>query len=329
MKKFLKQLLYFTIPIVFLFIFILIPYPILDNEVLNSELERKITDLKIDTSKVNIVVAGDSRAERQLIPEVISKNTGFKVINIGASSCDLATVVAAIKKYYNNNPKIFFVISASSWQINDGANDPGYLSLKCFQKFKTTEKLILYRNELPEMGRMQTRLFEQFTKKVFNKKDVMSDKLKTNKELGFYGIEGLFKVKSKNLLREEFAYHPWYKNVSNNGSRWNIFQESLAEIKKMNSFFLIYQPPISQYWRTSTANSFIDKAEVEYSRKLSNEVQGSKNIEFLDFYNNEIAELNDSMYYDYQHLNRKGAETFSTLISKKIMTAYQKYYKLN
>jgi hypothetical protein len=323
MKKFIIQLLYFIIPFVLLPSFFISHYGFLDEDILNSELERKISTLKIDTAKINIIIAGDSRAERQLIPEIIKTNTGFNTINIATSSCDLVTVVSAIKKKYQYCSKILFVISASSWQVNDGAIDPGYLSLKCFQKLNTREKIVMFRKSLPEMIKLQLVLFKHVVKKVLHKEnDINIDGKKIN-EFGFLGIDGIFKVEKKNILEAGFVKHTWYKNNNNNGFRWTIFQKSLGEIENMNSFFIIYQPPISSYWRINTAKSFIDIAEIEYSKKLASEIQDSKNIVFFDFYSNEISELNDSMYYDYQHLNRQGAEVFSLMLSKKILTVYQ------
>jgi hypothetical protein len=298
-------------------------YPILDTEILNAELESKISILKIDTAKTNIIIAGDSRAERQLIPEIIKNITGINAINIATSSCDLVTLVSAIKKKYQYCSKIIFVISASSWQVNDGAIDPGYLSLQCFHKLNIREKFVMYRNSLPEMKLLQARLLYDFIKKVLHIGNKLDYDVKVISELGFYGVEGKFKVQTKNILEKTFVSHPWYKNNNNNGVRWTIFLKSLREIGNMNSFFIIYQPPISAYWRINTAKSFIDIAESEYSKKLAIEIQDSKNIEFYDFYSNEISTLNDSMYYDYQHLNRQGAEVFSVLLSKKILTVYQ------
>ena len=75
----------------------------------------------------------------------------------------------------------------------------------------------------------------------------------------------------------------------------------------------------------STSTLFIDVAEQEYSKKVKSEVEKYKNIVFIDFYNNDIPVLTDSMYYDVQHLNRKGAEVFSTFLSKKIVEIYHTY----
>lgn len=331
MKKFLLTVLIFLFPLVFLFVFGLIFPIILDDEVLNDTLESKITELKIDTTKITIVIAGDSRAERQLVPKTIMANTGINTINIATTSCDLVTFVSAIKKKYASASNIIFIISASSWQINDGATDLGYLSMKAFQQLSLLQKFMIYKNNLSEMIRMYKSLILSGIKYCFyrllHKKNGINFSKDDNiiKNLGFYEIKGSLNSQSDSInLMNKIMHHPWYKNINNNGVRWLIFQKALFEIGNMKSLFIIYQPPISDYWRVNTENSFIDRAEIEYSKKLSAEIKKYRNVIFFDFYNNGISALNDNMYYDPQHLNGQGAEEFSIVFSQKILEVYQK-----
>jgi hypothetical protein len=286
-----------------------------EDDILNEFVENKTAELLIENDKINIIIAGDSRAEWQLSPKIIKENTGFNTINIAADACDLVTTVAAIKKKYKSCPKNIFVISVSSWQINDGAIDPGSLSLKCFQELTLIEKLKLYRRNLLEMIRMEVQLSESYEKAmVRSKREPIQIK-----EGGFHGIDGnlLKKFKVEDIERK-IPLHPWYKNIQNEGARWLLFQRALKDLGKMNSSVIIYQPPVSPIWRKKTTGSVIDHAEVEYSRKISNEIKKYKNIYFLDFYNNDIKLLNDTLYSDIQHLNSKGAEVFSSYLSNQI-----------
>ncbi|MEO7177108.1 MAG: hypothetical protein ABIV51_14350 [Saprospiraceae bacterium] len=323
MKRFAIQLLKFAIPFVLLFSLFLSDFPVLNYEILNSELEEKIISLKIDTSRLNIIIAGDSRAERQLMPAIFNTNTGLSTINIATTGCDLVTVVSAIKKKYADSAKLCFIISASSWQVNDGAIDHGYLSLNCFQKLSKIGKFILYKKYLSELLGMQVQLFKEFVHSVVGNRNCLRIDSNAYPELGFIGIEGRFKVQDKSSLNTLLSNHSWYKNNSNSGFRWAIFQNSLKELEKINAPCIIYQPPVSSYWKSNTENSFIDIAEMDYSRKVTMEIQKYKNIVFFDFYSNDIRELDDSMYYDYQHLNRQGAEIFSGFLAKKFMESYE------
>jgi len=318
MKKYITQLILFSIsPLVIFVGFILFSLP--NNQILNISLETKIKKLEVDTSKINIIIAGDSRAERQLIPEIINQYTYFSTINIATSSCDLITVTTAIENKYSTKSNIIYVISASSWQINDGAIDPGYLSENCFNNLTMTEKFKIYHQNLSEAKRLQLQLIKTSTKK--KKLSYNSDIIN---ELGFHGIEKTLNCEfADNYFNETNISHPWYKNLNNDGVRWLLFQKALKKLGKINSTFIIYNPPVSDCWRSYTKNTVIDIAEKQYSQKLEIEIEKYTNIVFYDFYNNKINELNDSLYYDGQHLNKEGAKIFSTIISSKILNVVE------
>jgi hypothetical protein len=331
MKKFLIRLLFFlVIPLVLFTAGYFFLGVALDDEILHPSLESKIQALEIDTAGFNIIVTGDSRAERHLSPAVIKHHTGFNTINIGFTGNDLLTTLAAIKKYYPGT-RFLFVVSASSWQINDGAISPGYLSLKCFQEMTFVEKFMIYKKKLSELRRLEVQLMEQYVKsitgKLLNKKADEEHDPQIIREQGFFGVTGFIKNSGDSDLKKITQAHQFYKNVKNNGIRWNIFRDAMQEIGNMNSTFIIIQPPASPVWKKFTDNNFIGIAEKEYSEKLCSEAAKYPNITCLDHYRNEIKELNDSMYYDIQHLNRKGAEFYSALVSQQIMLSLEKNKK--
>lgn len=128
------------------------------------------------------------------------------------------------------------------------------------------------------------------------------------------------KIKTDSLeIKRLLDSHPWYKNISINGARWRVFRDALNEINQDNSSFIIYQPPVSKSWKKITKNTFIHDSEMEYSNKLEELTNKYSNIEFYDYYTNDINELSNKMYYDYQHLNQMGAKIFSENISNKII----------
>lgn len=325
MKKLFIKIIYLIIfPIAIILIINPIHSIILHNKVLNDQLEEKLLQYPIDANTNNIIIAGDSRAERQLSPYIIKKITGINTINIATSSCDIVTLFAAIKKYYSSFSKSIFVISVSSFQINDGSIDKGYLSLKCFENLTLTDKISLYKINLLEMIRLEIELTKFDIKYLFNWQ--LYNKIPNSKfcsiinyESGFFPQEGTLNHKYKYIDLEEFTFtHPWYKNCKTNGARWLVLKKTLSEMGNINLHFILYQPPISPFWRFVTKNTFIDSTEKDYSQKLKIECNKYKNITFWDFYNNDIKFLNDSMYYDIQHLNKCGAEVFSNIISKKL-----------
>ena len=271
--------------------------------------------MHIDSDSLNVVVGGDSRGERQLIPYSIESNTGFNTINICVDAGEIVSLSYALDAYdtYNN----VYIISASSWQINDGANATGYLSQKCFQKLTLREKLIIYQKNIFELFRLESSLIrlkmKYFLSKNSEKEDFFYDE-EIITEFGFLGIEDTLKIDHE-FLGTLINSHNWYNDLNNNGVRWRIFKEAFNKLGEKDALIIFYQPPVSPIWKEKTRNTVISRAEEEYSKKLDSLCSQYENIVFYDFYNNDINSLGNIMYYDYQHLNRNGAEIFSELFS--------------
>jgi hypothetical protein len=157
LKKFIQQLLIFLAISILPFVVLAITLDkILDEYPLDNFMESKISLLQLEDNTLNIVVGGDSRGERQLIPDVIKSNTGHNTINVCVDAGEVVTLSYALDTYDNYNN--VYILSASSWQINDGANAAGYVSQKCFQKLTPQEKLTIYQNKLFELFRMESTL---------------------------------------------------------------------------------------------------------------------------------------------------------------------------
>jgi hypothetical protein len=313
MKKFILKSSKFILFPVFIFFIIdtLINIYSFDKG-LNSLIDAKISKLPIIEGKMNIVIAGDSRAERQLIPEIIEKKTGFNTINIAVSNGEIISTVTAIKKKYSTS-NFIFVISASSWQINDGATSPGYLSEKCFQKATIFEKIKLYKNDVVGFTKIYGRLIGEFTSSISYPNYNYDEEIIKNK--GFLGIEGVFEeMETKEEIESYIQRHRHYKNFENNGIRWRVFKESIKELDALESTSIIIQPPLSPYGKSFTKNTIIERAEKEYSQKLNNLSFGFEKIIFYDFYSKDELVIKDSLYYDYFHLNKQGAILYSQKI---------------
>ena len=326
MKKFLYHtFLFLIIPsVLFFFVHNIINYRLEDKSI--SDMENKITRLKIDTTKVNIIIAGDSRAEKQLFPSIIEKNTGYNTINIATKGGDLVSFLYAIKNRYSSS-NLIFVVSVSSWQINDGAIDFGYLSNKGFQQMSFLERLRLHRDNPREFISMYFVLLSETFNDILDRPKELTDgeALAIKNDKGFRGNTGYFQLLKDSIeTTKYFENHAWYKHFSNSGVRWTKFQAVLKTLSTNKSYFIMYQPPASPYWKQLTRGTFIDKAELMYSKKLVEATKKYTNMEVYDFYNNDLPELNDSMYYEYQHLNKKGAGLFSEKISTIILQHQQK-----
>lgn len=260
---------------------------------------------------MHVIVAGDSRAERQVIPEIIKENTSFDAINVAGPAVDLLTTTDIIKKYYANQPAIF-VISVSSFQINDGCIHEGYLSKKCFQQLSLKDKVKLFKWDIRPLYKME--LTEFFCELGLIENPTQNDVT----ELGYVGVEETLDTN----ISTNLSAIPWYKNVKSDGIRWFLFCKAIKTLSQMNSIFIIYQPPVSPFWRKQISGTFIDYAEKTFSQKLGTELRKFKNFTYLDFYTNPLPLLADSLYYNTLHLNRKGSVVFTKYLVEKISEAY-------
>ena len=288
--------------------------------IIDDRMEDKTSTLISVVKDPNVIVAGDSRAERQLVPNIIMRDNALKVINVASSSGDLVSFVAAIKKYHLDKKNRIFVLSVGISQVNDGATDDGYMSDKCFQRLSIMARLSIYKGNLWNLCLIQRRLSIKLLAKVLHlDRDLDLGGRNPPSENGYLGVHGVLKGElPATELNRLLISHSWYKNVALEGEKWKIFQKALSELGRMNGRFIIYQSPISPAWRLYTADSFVDRAEVKYSKMLGNEIRKYRNVSFIDFYSTVNANLTDEMFYDFQHLNTQGAKVFSEMLASKI-----------
>ncbi len=62
--------------------------------------------------------------------------------------------------------------------------------------------------------------------------------------------------------------------------------------------------------------------ETNFSKQLFKIIDRRENIKFFDFFLNPINSLNDSSFYDPQHLNSSGAKKFSFILGEVLIKHY-------
>jgi hypothetical protein len=281
--------------------------------VYDRDLEAKIQAL-IDNN-TEVIVAGDSRAERQVVPAIIHARTGRNAANIATPAGDLITLYNALKEHGLLGKRYVLIVSTSFFQANDGAVDRGYLSPACLMNMTMREKISAFlharRAFLADLVDMRKALLGD----AGGSGPVADVHLETR---GFLGVDGTMKRSPSILLNPRTTNHPWYKHVSLHGAKWRIFRETLARFARTGYTIYIYQPPVSPAWYRYTKGSFIDKREREYSEMLREESSRYRNVVFLDFYGEPGDALGDDMYYDIQHLNVAGARVFTARLMDRI-----------
>jgi len=287
----------------------------LDREPLDEDLARKVQSLLIEPGRVPpVIVAGDSRAERQVIPAVIREELGVDAVNVAVAAGELVSVAKVLKRHALSEKKPLLIISATAFQINDGATDHDAISLDCLIAMRWIDQIAIFREKLPEMAYRKLRMYKRC---LAVKCGLSSVRTKHFAEDGFVGIDGTLDA-SGMAAHPERIQHPWYKDLHLEGRKWRVFQSALREIAASGSQVLLYNGPSSPAWRQLSRDTFMDAAEEQYSRMLGREAAQYANVHFLDFHGGWIGDFPDSMFYDIQHLNRTGAAKLTTILCGEI-----------
>jgi len=316
MKLFIRKMgVFCSIGSVVLALMVIIIHSVLfEIPIPSSSLEKKIASLPLDSSKLNVIIAGDSRAERQIIPKIIEDSVNCNAVNIATSSCDLVTSIFSIEQHLkDSNIKALIILSASSFQVNDGAIDDGYLSTHAFSMLTINEKLLLYKSNLSKLIRINIRSIIDLLLSYKRNSAIQPSIIECK---GFLAIDkNLSEIKNGSSYLES---HPWYQNININGARTRLFKKAIDVMGTMQINFLIIQPPISPNFREIINNTEVEKMESEYSTLVSSYVKKYPNVNFFDFYNKEIYSLDNSLYYDPQHLNKNGATIFTKYLIEEL-----------
>lgn len=266
-------------------------------------------DFSSKLDNVKVIICGDSRADRQIDPSIVHQKTGYDVLNMAATSQDLYTwsnsLVAA-----NVSDKII-IISASFFQINDGANDFSFFNVGTFSAMTFSDKLRLYRGNPTEIILMQTKLAYGSVLNKTHKEDFGNYHRKVN--MDFHKKEcNSFKISSK-----WFKGHWWYKGADLNGVKHKYLEKAFERLSKLkNCLILIYNGPVSESFLKHAAKTDVLNLERNYNQIL-NSLCNKYNFKFISFIDDRSLQ-NDNLYYDPQHLCLNGAQLFSEKISKII-----------
>lgn len=317
MKRFLKRFFYFLCVFFIFYGGILSFY---ENIIIDSD----DSYINIKYNKVynkgpfDLIIMGDSRAERQLNPKTINRNTGKKSINLAISSGD----INRIKKFFivndellidlkeNSNPILLVV--ASDWQVNDNAQKWGYLSHSTISFLTPFERFAVLNNK-GDYFKFVVEGYKIYIKNIIE--SIKGYNLKTGNN-GFLPINEEFKG-----VEKSYPYnHPYYSKIKIDGWRWRLFASSIRFLNSNFRKVILVIPPTSPFLREMSKNTKAEKMTFSYIKNLKSLLKDERldNITVWDFYNEHPLELSDSDFYDVEHLNSTGAEKFSNIISKKI-----------
>ncbi len=258
-----------------------------------------INEKSIDSA--DIVILGDSRADRQINPQILHFYTNLNCLNIAESSLDL---YALSKRLINLNlTNKILIISASSWQINDGSIEAGYFRPETFNDLTFRQKISMYRTLPTELFNNQVQIFKQF-----NKLSIGNDSRFINKNYNEIQCHEF-------VIPAIIKNHPWYRKINTNGIKKKLLLESLLNLNNIScKKIVIYNSPVCDQFKINAQRNDIWQMEEEYNRVVSDIIKknGLSKIVFYNLIN--LGGFKRSDYYDPQHFCESGAAKFSAKI---------------
>lgn len=297
MKKFILKVLYLFVSFSLL---TLLMY--FSSMLIKSKVSIEIIN-KESIEAAQILILGDSRADRQINPNSLNKLTKKKCLNIGESSLDLYSLSLRLQKIKLENK--ILIISASSFQTNDGSIDQGYFRIEAYNALTFQQKLDLYIGNPNEL------------KKILSKNILSGFKIKlTLGNENSYINDGYTNISCKNFLTTDFIKnHPWYKKNNRSGVKNILLERALISLNKIKCRqIIIYNAPIYKEFKNLAVVNGFWEYENDFSKQIKKclKIYNLKKIRFYDLTNLDGFDKSD--FYDPHHLCEKGANKFTERI---------------
>ena len=315
MQKFIIKLFVFLIPFVILY-----NLPKATHYIFNTELISKINTFTDDVNEPMIIVGGDSRAERQIIPKIMEERLGIKTINIAVSAGDVFILYNGLKKNNLADQEDILIISVSSWQINNNTVDLWGIPHTNITHMSFIDDIEIFGVEYLQIlhSRLKNTLCELFG---ISSNMTLTQSDKRTSTNGFLGIEG--KINKAFIdtfdIDMDHQHLDWYHGSKHNGIRKIVFENTLKKIAELGLSTIIYQPPFAPCWVERTKDTYIDSLESDFSLLLKNISDQYINMYYINYYLDQDNNFQDEMFYNFNHCNAIGAEIFTNSIIDSIL----------
>lgn len=260
--------------------------------------------------KSDIIIAGDSRANRQIDPGLLHQYTAMNAINISQSVHDLYAVSKILKALNIRNKTL--VLSASSWQLNDGAITEEYFRVESFGDLSCIDKFILYRKNIVTLYKRQLLRFTDCMLYKTSIRNFYDHRRKIN--TGYEGVSCDNKeVSAKFALKD----HPFYFDPNLQGIKRKLMIKALQNLKELKGCrILIFNGPVTTAFRNEAKKMAIYKMETSYDAMMKSLTRSCKNIRYVSYLNDTT--IPDSEFNDIQHICESAVPIFTKMITKEI-----------
>ncbi|NLE61048.1 MAG: hypothetical protein GX616_22100 [Planctomycetes bacterium] len=286
------------------------------------DLRRKIMALTAD-ARPCLLIAGDSRAEQQVMPDTIASAMGLsapQVANIAISGCEVAAVEAACSELgHRFADRPVMLVSVSVFGVSDHRllhiNSESIWSMSLADRVR----LLPARRVVESLFLPEATLYARLREAVRPQPpafDTAQHGLEAEKQTPVRPGTPEFARQGRHVME-------WYKAPDFDGVRWRVLETSLARLQARGCQLVLLDCPMSPALRAlMEAESCLD-ADAAFRAKLA-DLSRRTHIPLLA-YGDDIFEGQDpaGFFWDTVHLNRQGAAILSARIGRDLRTLFE------
>ena len=277
------------------------------QRLIQDKIERLVVSA---TSSPRVIIAGESRAEQGLVPDIFSEQTKLTTVSIAVADGGFAEEYDALRDLGAFDHKRIVVMGISSYELNDRmliflqpldspiiANEPWSFqkisdiatftngrALYYVQQFKS-----FYRGTSREAGRMDETTFAnkgwRFDTEVY--------------------------VPGKNNWSDEWQ-------VDFDAMKKEDFSRAALGFASSTDILILFTGPVAPSAKRELAYESTIDLEKNFAEHVRQIIAPYPNIYFIDFRTMEIPELTDEKCGDAEHLNAEGAGIFTAILVKTL-----------
>lgn len=276
--------------------------------------ENKVQQLVTPTSP-HVIIAGESRAMYNVIPEIFSGKTGLSSVNIATGYETLDQVYDELSKNQDLNRHRLIVVSISSYEINDAVydNHADYVDL-IQQEPLGMRKLNFMRIYLENQALFYFDHFKKFVRRESRDRGALASA--TLQKKGYVENPGVFLSPPADAVPQREV---WYADVETGGLKEKNFTRAIENFGTLNDTVVLYMGPVAPGWWHPLERTNAPKVEEHFRDVIKKAAAPFRNIHVIDFHVGENRlEFPDGYFSDSVHLNNAGAPIFTELLVQEL-----------
>ena len=284
---------------------------LLPHVIAREEIRNKVLALT-HNSRPRLVIAGDSRAARQLIPAVITAQLGWAdsdAANIAVDNGGTTPVWAAYREFSHRfAPSPILIVSVSIWSVNDRTqtilpDDELLWSMGLFDRLRlVSPKQALAATFIPERRLLQ-RIQNGFLPSVpmVQNRGFLGNPTRASENF-------LSDVVKRQLSLLDVT---WYRGPELDGIRWRQLEKNMTDLLEAGAQVVLFDGPRHPLLLERIADTPAGRADTLFQVRLA-DLAGRLDVPLLHYDADWHAGFEpNEVFFDVLHVNRKGAALLS------------------